>query len=58
MGHGLGHGDAGGSKFYFVNIVMWHIGLKGMSSSPGYTENLFPTIKLVTFGWGKRVKYH
>ena len=26
-------------KFNFLNMVMWHIKLKGMSSRPGYTEN-------------------
>ena len=29
---------AGGQAFNFLNMVMWHIKLKGMSSSPGYTE--------------------
>ena len=28
-----------GQKFNFLNMVMWHIKLKGMSSRPGYTEN-------------------
>ena len=51
-------GVLGGQKFNFLNMVMWHIKLKGMSSRPGYTEILFPTIKLVTLGWGLRVKYH
>ena len=27
------------SKFNFLNMVMWHIKFKGMSSRPGYTEN-------------------
>ena len=27
-----------GQKFNFLNMVMWHIKLKGMSSRPGYTE--------------------
>ena len=45
-------------KFNFLNMVMWHIKLKGMNSSPGYTENFYPTIKLVTLGWGQRVNYH
>ena len=27
-----------GSKIKFLNMVMWHIKLKGMSSRPGYTE--------------------
>ena len=32
---GLGKGQ----KFNFLNMVMWHIKEKGMSSRPGYTEN-------------------
>ena len=51
-------GVLGGQKFNFVNMVMWHIKLKGMSSRPGYTENFYPRIKLVTLGWGQRIKYH
>ena len=27
-----------GQKFNFLNKVMWHIKLKGISSRPGYTE--------------------
>ena len=27
-----------GQKFYFLNMVMWHIKLKGICSRPGYTE--------------------
>ena len=27
-----------GQKFNLLNMVMWHIKLKGMSSRPGYTE--------------------
>ena len=45
-----------GQKFNFLNMVMWHIKLMGMNSSPGFTENFYPTIKLVTLGWGQRVK--
>ena len=33
---------------------MWHIKLKGMGSKPGYTENFYPRIKLVTLGWGSK----
>ena len=54
----LGLGGAGGQKFNFQNMVMWHIKLKGMSSRPRYTENFDPRIKLVTLGWGQRIKYH
>ena len=32
---GLGEG----SKINFLNMVMWHIKLKGMSSRPGNTEH-------------------
>ena len=39
-------------------MAMWHIKLKGMNSSPGYTEKFYSTIKLVTLGWGQRVNYH
>ena len=28
-------------------MVMWHIKLKGLTSSPGYNENFYPKIKLV-----------
>ena len=58
MPKGLGLGGAGGSKINFLNMVMWHIKLKGMNSSPGYTEKFYSTIKLVTLGWGQRVNYH
>ena len=37
-------GVLGGQKFNFLNMVMWHIKLKGMSSRPGYTENFYPRI--------------
>ena len=29
-----------GQKFNFLNMVMWHIKLKAMNSSPGCTENI------------------
>ena len=48
----------GGSKFNFLNMVMWHIKLKEMSSRPGYTELFYPRIKLVTMGWVQMIKYH
>ena len=51
-------GGAGGQKFTFLNMVMWHIKLKEMNSRPRYTENFYPRIKLVTLGWGQRIKYH
>ena len=37
---GLGTWGAGGQIFSFLNMVMWHIKLKGMGSRPGYTEYL------------------
>ena len=55
---GFGTWGAGGQKFNFLNMVMWHIKLKEMSSRPGYTENFYPRIKLVTLGWGQRIKLH
>ena len=38
-------GLLGGQKCNFLNMVMWHIKLKGMSSRPGYSENFYPMIK-------------
>ena len=60
LGHAQGFWtwSVGGQKFNFLNMVMWHIKLKGMNSSPGLTENFYLTIKLVTLGWGQRVNYH
>ena len=40
----VGTWGAGGQKFNNLNMVMWHIKLKGMSSRPGYTENVYPRI--------------
>ena len=36
----LGTCGAGGQKIIFLNMVMWHIKLKGMTISPGYTKTL------------------
>ena len=58
QGLGLGSAGGGGQKFNFLNMVMWHIKLKGMSSRPGFIEKIYPRIKLVTLGWGQRIKYH
>ena len=58
MPQGLGLGGAGGQKFNVMNMVMWHIKLKGMSCRPGYIENSDPRIKLVTLGRGQRIQYH
>ena len=54
MPQGLGLWDAGGGQnFIFLNMVIWHIKLKGLSSRLGYTEKFYPTIKLVILGWGQ-----
>ena len=45
-----------GQKFNVQNIYVLII--KGMISTPGYTENVYPMIQLVTYGWGQKVKYH
>ena len=52
MPKGLGLWGAGGG-----GQVMWHIKLKGMNGGPGYTDKFYPTIKLVTLGWGQSVNY-
>ena len=44
----------GGQNFNFLNMVMWHIKLKGMSSRPGYTEKFYPTIKSDDLGIGSK----
>ena len=56
MPQGFRLGGAGGQKFNFMNMVIWYIKLKGMSSRPGYTENFYTRIKLVTLGRGQRVE--
>ena len=48
----------GVKKSNFLNMVMWDIKLKDMSSRPGLTEQFLPTIKVVTLRWGQRVNYH
>ena len=58
QGFGTWGAGGGGQNFYFLNMVMQHIKLKGMNSSPGYTEKFYPIIILVTLGWGQRVNYH
>ena len=58
MPQGWDYGVLGGQNFNFLNIVTWHIKLKGMISRPGYTEKFYPRNKLVTFGRGQQVKYH
>ena len=57
QGFGLGGAGGGGQKFNFLNMVMWHIKYKGMSSRHGYTENFYPRTKLLTLEWGQSIKY-
>ena len=45
-----------GQKFNFINIVIWRIKIKGMSSRPGCTEKYYPTMILVTLEWDQRVQ--
>ena len=49
----MGFGGAGSQKLNFLKMVIWHIKLKGMISRPGYTENFYPRIKLVTLELGQ-----
>ena len=44
----------GGQKFNFLNMVMWHIKLKGMNSSPGYTENSLSNNQTGDLGMGSK----
>ena len=43
-----------GQKFNFLNMVMWHIKLKGMSSGPGYTEQFLTYDKTGDLGMGSK----
>ena len=54
MPQGWDLGVLGDQKFNFLNMVMWHIKLTRMSSRPGYTENYYSRIKLVTLGMGSK----
>ena len=54
MPKGLGLGVLGGQKFNFLNMVMWHIKLKGVNSSPGYTENFLPYNQTGDLGMGSK----
>ena len=54
MPKGLGLGVLGGQKFNFLNMVMWHIKLKGKNRSPGYTENFLPYNQTGDLGMGSK----
>ena len=43
-----------GQKFIFLNMVIWHIKLKGMNSSPGWTENILPYNQTGDLGMGSK----
>ena len=47
-------GAQGVKKFFFSNIVMWHIKSTGMTSRTECKLNFHPRVKLVTLGWGQR----
>ena len=42
-----------GVKFYFPNMVVWHIKLKGMVSRMGYKLNVYHMVKLVTLRYSQ-----
>ena len=44
-----------GQKFDFLNMVMWHIKLMGMSL--GYPEHFYRMINFLTLGWGQRANF-
>ena len=54
----MGLGVAGGQKFNFPNMVMWHIKLKGMIDRSGHKRYIYPRVKLGTLGSDQMVKYH
>ena len=42
-----------GVNFFFPNMVVWHIKLKGMVSRTGYKLNVHPMVKLVTLRYSQ-----
>ena len=42
-----------GVNFFFPNMVVWHIKLKGMVSRTGYNLNFYPMAKLVTLRYSQ-----
>ena len=47
-------GLLGGQNFYFFpNMVVWHIKLKGMVSRTGHKLNVHPVVKLVTLRYSQ-----
>ena len=55
MTHTPGDGTWGclGVDFFFPNMVVWHIKLKGMVSRTGYKLNVHPMVKLVTLRYSQ-----
>ena len=47
-------GGGGVQNFYFLNMVMWHIKLKGMSSRHGYTEKILSYDQTGDLGMGSK----
>ena len=43
-----------GQKFNFLNMVMWHIKLSGMSSRPGYTGKILTYDQTGDLGMGSK----
>ena len=43
-----------GQKFNFLNMVMWHVKLKGMSSRPRYNEQFLTYDKTGDLGMGSK----
>ena len=43
-----------GQKFNFLNMVMWHIKLKGMSSRPRYNEQFLTSDRTGDVGMGSK----
>ena len=51
----MGAWEGGGFKhFNFLNTIMCHIKLKGMISTPGYTEKKLPEDQTVDLGVGSK----
>ena len=40
-------------QFFFQNMIMWHIKLRGMVSRTGYKLNVHPMVKLVTLRYSQ-----
>ena len=58
---GVGLWGAGGAQgvksLFFSNMVMWHIKKTGWRAEQNASKNFILGSKLVTLGWGQKVKY-